>query len=397
MNSGLKNGRDESGPLLPKKIAILGSTGSIGVSALEVVRKLGPSVQVTALAAGRNVRRLASQIKAFHPRVAALADTSLLSELCRLTRGTQTRIVGGDEGVLEASVGSGAEMVLSAIVGAAGLKPTYAAVEKGLDIALANKETLVMAGEVMTKAAVKSGSRILPVDSEHCAVHQCLAGRGHPDEIYKIILTASGGPFRERPASTFRNITVAEALKHPTWSMGPKITIDSATLMNKGLEVIEAHFLFQAPYSKIDVVVHPESVVHSMVEFVDGAVLAQLGTPSMKLPIQYALTWPRRVSSPSPRLDLTQLKGLHFQTPDQRKFPCLELAYEAGKKGGTAPAVLNAANEVAVAKFLAGEISFVGIPRLIEKVLSKHRVVKSAGLSSILAADQWARVQAATC
>jgi 1-deoxy-D-xylulose-5-phosphate reductoisomerase len=352
---------------------------------------------VTALAAGRNVRRLASQIKAFHPRVAALADTSLLSELCRLTRGTQTRIVGGDEGVLEASVGSGAEMVLSAIVGAAGLKPTYAAVEKGLDIALANKETLVMAGEVMTKAAVKSGSRILPVDSEHCAVHQCLAGRGHPDEIYKIILTASGGPFRERPASTFRNITVAEALKHPTWSMGPKITIDSATLMNKGLEVIEAHFLFQAPYSKIDVVVHPESVVHSMVEFMDGAVIAQLGTPSMKLPIQYALTWPRRVSSLSPRLDLTRLKGLHFHPPDKRKFPCLELAYEAGRNGGTAPAVLNAANEVAVAKFLAGKIRFVGIPQLIEKVLSKHRTVKNAGLASILAADQWARAQACDC
>jgi 1-deoxy-D-xylulose-5-phosphate reductoisomerase len=382
---------------LSKKIAILGSTGSIGVSALEVVRKLGPSFQVTALAAGRNVHRLAAQVKAFHPRVAALADTSLLPELRQLTRGTKTRIVGGDEGMLEASVGSGAEMVLSAIVGAAGLKPTYAAVEKGLDIALANKETLVMAGEVMTKAAAKSGSRVLPVDSEHCAVHQCLAGRGHPEEIYRIILTASGGPFRERLASTFRDITVAEALKHPTWSMGPKITIDSATLMNKGLEVIEAHFLFQAPYSKIDVVVHPESVVHSMVEFLDGSILAQLGATSMKLPIQYALTWPRRVSSPSPRLDLTQLKGLHFHPPDKRKFPCLELAYEAGKKGGTAPAVLNAANEVAVAKFLAGKIKFVGIPQLIEKVLSKHRTVKNAGLSSILAADQWARAQATDC
>lgn len=382
---------------MSKKIAILGSTGSIGVSALEVVRKLGPSFQVTALAAGRNVRRLASQIKAFRPRIAALADTSLLAELRHLTRGTQTRIVGGDEGVLEASVGSGAEMVLSAIVGAAGLKPTYAAVEKGLDIALANKETLVMAGEVMTKAAAKSGSRVLPVDSEHCAVYQCLAGRGNSDEIYKIILTASGGPFRERPASTFRKITVAEALRHPTWSMGPKITIDSATLMNKGLEVIEAHFLFQAPYSKIDVVVHPESVVHSMVEFLDGSILAQLGATSMKLPIQYALTWPRRVSSPSPRLDLTRLKGLHFHPPDKRKFPCLELAFEAGRNGGTAPAVLNAANEVAVAKFLAGKIKFVGIPQLIEKVLSKHRTVKNAGLSSILAADQWARAQATDC
>lgn len=382
---------------MPKKIAILGSTGSIGVSALEVARKLGPAIQVTALAAGRNVKRLAQQVKAFRPRVASLADTSLLPELRRLTKGTQTRIVGGDEGLLEASIGSGAEMVLSAIVGAAGLKPTYAAVENGLDVALANKETLVMAGEWMKKAAEKSGSRILPVDSEHCAVFQCLEGHGRPEEIYKIILTASGGPFRERVASTFRRITLAEALRHPTWSMGPKITIDSATLMNKGLEVIEAHFLFSVPYSKIDVIVHPESVVHSMVEFLDGSILAQLGTTDMKLPIQFAVTWPRRVTTPSPRLDLTKLNGLHFHPPNRRKFPCLELAYEAGRKGGTAPAVLNAANEVAVAKFLAGKMKFLDIPRMIEKVLSRHKVVKNGDLSSILAADQWARAQAASC
>jgi 1-deoxy-D-xylulose-5-phosphate reductoisomerase len=299
--------------------------------------------------------------------------------------------------LLEASIGSGAEMVLSAIVGAAGLKPTYAAVENGLDVALANKETLVMAGEWMTKAAEKSGSRILPVDSEHCAVYQCLEGHGRPEEIYKIILTASGGPFRERAASTFRRITLAEALRHPTWSMGPKITIDSATLMNKGLEVIEAHFLFDVPYPKIDVVVHPESVVHSMVEFLDGSVLAQLGTTDMKLPIQFAVTWPRRVSTPSPRLDLTKTRGLHFHPPDRKKFPCLELAYEAGRKGGTAPAVLNAVNEVAVARFLEGKIPFVGIPRLIEKILLRHKVVKNGGLPSILAADRWARSQAAAC
>jgi len=382
---------------LPKKIAILGSTGSIGVSALEVARKLGPAVQVTALAAGRNVRRLAQQVKVFRPLVASISDTTLLPELRRLTKGTKTRLVGGDEGLLEASIGNGAEMVLSAIVGAAGLRPTYAAVEQGLDIALANKETLVMAGEVMKKAAEKSGSRILPVDSEHCAVFQCLEGHGRPEEIYKIILTASGGPFRERAASTFRRITLAEALRHPTWSMGPKITIDSATLMNKGLEVIEAHFLFDVPYPKIDVVVHPESVVHSMVEFLDGSVLAQLGTTDMKLPIQFAVTWPRRVSTPSPRLDLTKTRGLHFHPPDRKKFPCLELAYEAGRKGGTAPAVLNAVNEVAVARFLEGKIPFVGIPRLIEKILLRHKVVKNGGLPSILAADRWARSQAAAC
>jgi 1-deoxy-D-xylulose-5-phosphate reductoisomerase len=379
---------------MPKKLAILGSTGSIGVSALDVVRKLGPSVQVTALAAGRNVKRLAEQVRAFRPRVAALYDTTLLPELKRLTKGVGTRLVGGDEGLVEAAAGSGADMVLSAIVGAAGLKPTYAAVLQGLDIALANKETLVMAGETMTKAAERSGSRVLPVDSEHCAVHQCLEGHRRSEEIHRIILTASGGPFRQRPQGSFSRITVGEALRHPTWSMGPKITIDSATLMNKGLEVIEAHFLFDAPYDKIGVVVHPESVVHSMVEFVDGSILAQLGTTDMKLPIQYAITWPKRSASPSPRLDLTRLSGLHFHPPDLKKFPCLELAYEAGRKGGTAPAVLNAANEVAVALFLEGKIKFVGIPRLIEKVLSKHRVVKQGGLTAILAADRWARAQA---
>lgn len=379
---------------MPKKIAILGSTGSIGVSTLDVAKKLGPSIEVTGLAAGRNVRRLAQQIKAFRPRVASLADPSLLPELKRLTRGTSTRLVGGDEGLWEVSVGSGADMVVAAIVGAAGLGPTYAAVEKGLDIALANKETLVCAGETMTAAAKKSGSRILPVDSEHCAVHQCLEGHGRPEEVYKIILTASGGPFRERPLSTFRRITLQEALRHPTWSMGKKITIDSATLMNKGLEVIEAHFLFQVPYGKIEAVVHPESVVHSMVEFVDGSVLAQLGTTDMRLPIQYAITWPLRVTTPTKRLDLTKLKGLHFHSPDERKFPCFGLAYEAGKRGGTAPAVLNAANEVAVAAFLGGKIGFLGIPELIEKVLSKHRTVRDGGLSAIQEADGWARIQA---
>ncbi len=382
---------------MPKKIAILGSTGSIGVSALDVAKKLGPSVRVTALAAGRNVERLARQIKAFRPRVASVSDEALLPELRRKVGRGPTRLVAGDEGLLEVAVGSGADMVLSAIVGAAGLRPTYAAVEKGLDIALANKETLVCAGELMTNAAKRSGSRILPVDSEHCAVHQCLEGHGRPEEVHRVILTASGGPFRERPLATFRKITLSEALRHPTWSMGKKITIDSATMMNKGLEVIEAHFLFKTPYPKIDVVVHPESVVHSMVEFVDGSVLAQLGVTDMRLPIQYAVTWPKRVTTPAPRLDLTKTQGLHFHRPDKRKFPCLDLAYEAGLTGGTAPAVLNAANEVAVAAFLGGRIDFVGIPRAIEKVLARHRTTRGGGLASVLEADRWARAQAAAC
>ncbi len=379
---------------MPKKIALLGSTGSIGVSTLQVVRKLHPQFRVTALAARRNVKLLAAQIKAFRPKVAALADTSLLPELKRLTKGSTTKLLGGEEGLVEAAVSSGADLVVSAIVGAAGLRPTFAAVQKGLDIGLANKETLVMAGEAMTAAAKKSGSRILPIDSEHCAVFQCLEGHGTPGEIHKILLTASGGPFRDRPAASFARITVKEALAHPTWRMGPKITIDSATLMNKGLEVIEAHFLFGVPYPKIDVVVHPESIVHSMVEFVDGSVLAQLGTTDMQIPIQFALTWPRRAASPVPRLDLTRLRGLHFHPPEPKKFPCLSLAYAAGKAGGSAPAVLNAANEIAVELFLAGKLRFQGIPRLIERVLSKHRTVKNPGLSVIMAADRWAREQA---
>jgi 1-deoxy-D-xylulose-5-phosphate reductoisomerase len=337
---------------------------------------------------------LAAQIRAFRPRIAALADTTLLPELKRLTRGVNVRLLGGEEGLTAVAVDSGASLVVCAIVGAAGLKPTYAAVSKGLDIGLANKETLVMAGEVMMGAAQKSGSKLLPIDSEHCAVFQCLEGHAAPEEIHKIILTASGGPFRDRPASSFKRITVKEALLHPTWRMGPKITIDSATLMNKGLEVIEANFLFGTPFSKIDIVVHPESIVHSMVEFVDGSVLAQMGTTDMQIPIQYALTWPKRAATPVPRLDLTRIGGLHFHQPNRRKFPCVELAYEAGRLGGTAPTVLNAANEVAVDRFLNGKLRFSAIPKVIERTLSSHRVVKNPGLSVIMSADQWARDKA---
>jgi 1-deoxy-D-xylulose-5-phosphate reductoisomerase len=380
---------------MPKKIAILGSTGSIGISTLKVVQKLKPSFQVVGLTAYRNAKELAKQIKIFKPKMAAILDWKFFPELKALTKGTSTQILAGEEGLIAVAGDSGADMVLTAIVGAAGLKPTMTAIQKGKDIALANKETMVMAGDVVTRAAKKSGSRILPVDSEHCAVFQCLAGAGSPSEIHKIILTASGGPFRELDKKKFSRITLKQALNHPTWRMGPKITIDSATLMNKGLEVIEAHYLFNVSYKKIDIVIHPESIIHSMVEFVDGSVLAQLGTTDMQIPIQYAMTYPKRAESPVERLDLTKVGQLHFETPDRKKFPCMDLAYRAGEKGDGYPAVLNAANEVAVNRFLREEIHFTQIPKIIEKTLTKYRPLTNPTLDGILRADQWARAEAA--
>ena len=379
---------------MPKKIAILGSTGSIGISTLKVVQKLKPSFQVVGLTAYRNVKELAKQIKAFKPKMAAIMDEQFYPSLKALVPGTSTKILAGEEGVVAVAAESGAALVLSAIVGAAGLKPTLTAIQKGKDIALANKETMVMAGEVVTKAARKSGSKILPVDSEHCAIFQCLAGSPNPSEIHKILLTASGGPFRKLNKKNFSKITLAQALRHPTWRMGPKITIDSATLMNKGLEVIEAHYLFNAPFEKIDIVIHPESIIHSMVEYIDGSVLAQLGTTDMQIPIQYALTYPSRGNSPVNRLDLAQVGELHFEKPDRHKFPCVNLAYEAGKKGGTYPAVLNAANEVAVRRFLDKEISFTDIPKIIDKTLHHYRPLTNGTLDGILWADRWARAMA---
>jgi 1-deoxy-D-xylulose-5-phosphate reductoisomerase len=379
---------------MPKKIAILGSTGSIGISTLKVVQKLKPAFQVVGLTANRNVKELAKQIKVFKPKLAAIMDESLVEDLKGLVKGSFTKILGGQEGVIAVAGESGADLVLTAIVGAAGLKPTLRAIEKGKDIALANKETMVMAGEVVTKAAKKSGSKILPVDSEHCAIFQCLAGSPPSSEIHKILLTASGGPFRNLDRKQFSKITLKQALNHPTWLMGPKITIDSATLMNKGLEVIEAHYLFGVPFKKIDIIIHPESIIHSMVEYIDGSVLAQLGTTDMQIPIQYALTYPVRVNTPVARLDLTKTGTLHFEEPDRKKFPCVNLAYEAGQKGGTYPAVLNAANEVAVNRFLKREISFNAIPKIIEKTLRKYRPLTNGTLDGILLADTWARQEA---
>jgi 1-deoxy-D-xylulose-5-phosphate reductoisomerase len=379
---------------MPKKIAILGSTGSIGISTLKVVQKLKPSFQVVGLTAYRNAKELARQVKIFKPKMAAIMDWRFFPELKARTKGTSTQLLAGQEGVVAVAGESGADLVLSAIVGAAGLKPTLTAIQKGKDIALANKETMVMAGEVVTKAARKSGSRILPVDSEHCAVFQCLEGSKGPEEIHKILLTASGGPFRSLDHRKFGKITLKQALKHPTWRMGPKITIDSATLMNKGLEVIEAHYLFDAPYKKIDIVIHPESIIHSMVEYIDGSVLAQLGTTDMQIPIQYALTYPARANSPVDRLDLTRIGQLHFEKPDRRKFPCVDLAYWAGEKGGVYPAVLNAANEVAVGRFLNQEIAFTSIPKIIGRTLRKFRPLTNGTLDGILTADRWARTEA---
>jgi 1-deoxy-D-xylulose-5-phosphate reductoisomerase len=379
---------------MPKKIAILGSTGSIGRSTLQVVDKLSPAFQVVGLTAHQNYRELARQIKVFRPKMAAIMDEKFFAPLKKLVPGKGTELLAGPEGVVAVAGESGAPLVLSAIVGAAGLRPTLTAVQKGKDIALANKETLVMAGEVVAREAKKSGSKILPVDSEHCAVFQCLAGSRDAGEIHKILLTASGGPFRCLDQKHFPKITLKQALNHPTWRMGPKITIDSATLMNKGLEVIEAHYLFGVPYEKIDIVIHPESIIHSMVEYIDGSVLAQLGTTDMQIPIQYALTYPARAKAPVKRLDLAGIGQLHFEAPDRGKFPCVDLAYAAGKKGGTTPAVLNAANEVAVDLFLKGKISFVQIPRIIAKVLGKHRPLTNGNLDGILNADRWAREEA---
>ena len=379
---------------MSKKIAILGSTGSIGISTLKVVQKLKPSFKVTGLTAYRNAKELAQQIKVFKPKMAAIMDWKFFPELKARTKGTSTQLLAGQDGVVAVAGESGADLVLSAIVGAAGLKPTLTAIQKGKDIALANKETMVMAGEVVTKAARKSGSKILPVDSEHCAVFQCLECSRDPEEIHKILLTASGGPFRNLDHRKFGKITLKQALKHPTWRMGPKITIDSATLMNKGLEVIEAHYLFGVPYKKIDIVIHPESIIHSMVEYIDGSVLAQLGTTDMQIPIQYAMTYPARGNSPVNRLDLTQVGELHFEKPDRRKFPCVDLAYWAGEKGGVYPAVLNAANEVAVGRFLNQEIAFTSIPKIIGKTLRRFRPLTNGTLDGILTADRWARAEA---
>jgi len=377
-----------------KKVTVLGSTGSIGVSALDVIEKNPGRFRVAALAAGKNIKLLHSQIERFRPKIVSVSDLQSAAELRRqIKSGTGTKIVSGPEGLQEVASFAGADIVLSAISGAAGLLPTLAAIEAGKDIALANKETMVIAGGIVTEKAGEKGVSILPVDSEHSAVFQCLQGQQHRN-IKKIILTASGGPFLNYKKSELKKVTVSEALRHPRWKMGKKITIDSASMMNKGLEVIEAKWLFDLEMEQIDILIHPQSVVHSMVEFVDGSLLAQMGIPDMRTPIAYALTYPERIKNDLPLLDLAKTKNLEFLQPDVKKFTCIRLAYEAGTCGGTMPAVLNAANEVTVEAFLDEKIKFVDLPEIIDKVLSGHKVVKKPALEELLQADKWARMQA---
>lgn len=376
-----------------KKITILGATGSIGIGALDVVAKNPKKFKVVALTAGGNIKELARQIALFKPSVAACATKQAAGELKRLTGNSRTRILYGASGIEEAAASPRADIVLSAISGAAGLKPTLAAIEAGKTIALANKETLVAAGQIVTRRAKKKKVMILPVDSEHSAIFQCLSGQ-KKNLLKRLILTASGGPFYNLTQAGLKKVTVAQALRHPRWKMGKKITVDSASLMNKGLEVIEARWLFDVDISRIDVLIHPQSVVHSLVEMIDGSVLAQLGIADMRIAIAYALAYPQRIQNDLPALDLSKEGRLDFYPPDLRRFPCLELAFEAGRRGGAVPAVMNAANEIAVGAFLEEKIRFVDLPDIIARVMSRCPAVENPSLADVLAADGEARRQA---
>lgn len=377
-----------------KKIALLGSTGSIGVNALDVLDKNPKKFKVVALTAGRNVQLLAQQILKFHPKIVAVQSRQEADRLNQILGGkNHIPILYDETGIEEVASYPSSDLVLSAISGAAGLKPTLAAIEAGKDVALANKETMVVAGHIVTKKARQKNIKILPVDSEHSAIFQCLAGQ-RPENLRRIILTASGGPFYKLSKADLKKVTLAQALKHPRWEMGRKITIDSASLMNKGLEVIEAKWLFNLDIARIDVLIHPQSIVHSIVELLDGSALAQLGIADMRIPIAYAFAYPDRMANDLPSLNLAQTGPLEFRRPDMNKFPCLELAYEAGRLGGTAPVVLNAANEVAVAAFIENKICFNDLPKVIRKVLHKHHTTNNPSLESILGIDGEARMQA---
>ncbi|HZG52588.1 MAG TPA: 1-deoxy-D-xylulose-5-phosphate reductoisomerase, partial [Pyrinomonadaceae bacterium] len=375
-------------------IAILGSTGSIGCNTLRVVDAFGDDFRVVALAAGRNVSKLAEQCARYRPELVSVETEAcaeeLRAELRRANVVAPPRILWGEAGLVEVATHAGASCVVSATVGAVGFVPTLRALEAGKRVALANKETLVIAGELMTRAAAASGAELLPVDSEHNALHQCLRGERR-EEVRRLVLTASGGPFRTKTHGEMERATVAEAMRHPTWEMGAKVTIDSATLMNKGLEVIEARWLFGFEADQIDVLVHPESIVHSMIELVDGSVMAQLGVTDMRHAIQYALTYPQRRPCQLPALDLTRMSALHFEAPDTERFPCLALAYRALRAGGTCPAALNAANETAVAAFLDERIRLTDIPHVIAHVLDGHESHPVTDLDAVLATDAAAR------
>ena len=370
-------------------ISLLGSTGSIGRQALEVIAAEG--MTVAALTANRDVGRMEEQCRRFRPALAVMMDPAAADALRVRLADTETRVAAGMDGLLEAAVLPQADTVLTAVVGIVGLRPTLAAVETGKRIALANKETLVCGGELVMDGAAHTGAEIVPVDSEHSALFQCLQGCRDRGEVRRLILTASGGPFWGWTAEQLAHVTVEQALAHPNWSMGAKISVDSATMMNKGLEFIEAMRLYRMPPEKISIVIHRESIIHSLVEYCDNAILAQLGAPDMRLPIQYALTWPRRTEGVAEPLDLLTCPPLTFHAPDLEAFPCLRLALEAARTGGTATAVLNGANEAAVGQFLAGELSFAGIARKVEEALAAIPAVQSPSLEDILAADEAAR------
>ena len=365
-----------------KRIAILGSTGSIGTQTLEVVRENG-DIEVLGLAAGSNITLLEEQIRQFHPRLAAVWSEEKARELRTRIADTDTKVVSGMDGLIEVSILKDTEILVTAIVGMIGIRPTIEAIKAGKDIALANKETLVTAGHIIMPLAAEKNVSILPVDSEHSAIFQSLQGNEHK-AIHKILLTASGGPFRGKTEEELLDIKVEDALKHPNWSMGQKITIDSATMMNKGLEVIEAKWLFQVDVDQVQVIVQPQSIIHSMVEYVDGAIMAELGTPDMKLPIQYALYYPQRRYLPGERLDFYNLGRLEFEKPDMRTFYGLALAYEAGRAGGTLPTVFNAANELAVSQFLNRQIKYLEIMEIIEDCMQAHKNIENPTLQQIL-------------
>jgi len=373
-----------------KRVTILGATGSIGASCLDVISQQPNHFTVSCLASYGNVEALFEQARKFHPHTVALVQAKDADQWRARFKKIGVELLTGAVGVEELAGRDDADVVVNAIVGAAGLRPTLAALAAGKTVALANKETLVTAGELVTATAKKLGGKIIPIDSEHSALWQCLEGEDAA-AIESIILTASGGPFRSRSKSEMHSVTVAEALQHPNWNMGRKITIDSATLMNKGLEVIEACWLFNTPVQKIRVLIHPQSIIHSMVEFVDGAIKAQMGTPDMRIPIQYALSYPERLPNKFPRLDFARWSTLTFQEPDLDKFACLRLAYQAIADGGTAPTVLNAANEIAVHAFLDEQLKFVDIPRMVDSALQRHQNHRAADLDAVISADRWAR------
>ena len=373
---------------MTKKLSILGSTGSIGENTLLVADNLGEQIDILYLSANRNVERLIDQAQNYHPKAVAIVDEEAGKEVTGALN-NQIEVLTGREGLLELAGRDDVDIVMNGLVGSAGMEPTLRSVEAGVDVALSNKESLVMAGSIINEAKQRSGAKIFPVDSEHSAIWQCLAGEDMAD-VRKIILTGSGGPFRTKNVETFINITPKEALNHPNWNMGNKITIDSATMMNKGLEVIETYWLFGLKADEIDIVVHPQSIIHSMVEFADRSIKAQLGVPDMKIPIQYALTYPRHSAAQWEELDFIKTGQLTFEAPDLEKFPCIKLAYEALRAGGSTPAVLNVANEQAVYNFLDGEIKFTEIPAIIEKACAEHHYIAEPTLEDLLELEIWA-------